>query len=774
MTDDTDSPDAENDADILAEEVEAFEMAAKAESDNRVAALDDLRFSRLSEQWPAKVREDREKENRPILTLNKMPAFIRQVVNDIRQNKPQMRVKPVDDNADKATATVYSGLLRNIEYQSKSDIAYDTAVDFAASMGFGYLRISIDYAHDDTFDRVLKIDQVPNPFAVYGDPFATGADSADWNRAFITELMPKDEFEAKYKKAKPVDWSAGQYANLNDPWLVDDQILICESWKREPSERQIHLMSDGSVVADDVYQNGKEVYDAMGLTPTQSRTTNSYKVVQRIMNGAEILETNEWAGRYIPIVPVYGEEVNVEGKRHFKSLIRDAKDAQRMHNYWHTNATELVALAPRVPFIGEEGAFDVDSNWLTANSKSHPYLMYKKGMNLPQRQPIDCGTAAGSINLALQSNDDMKAIMGLYDASLGNRSNETSGVAISTRQHEGDVSTFHFADNLNRAIRHAGVILVDLIPGVYSGQQILRILGEDGQESNVTIGSRPEGQPAMPPESTPMQKVMGDKSTANQYPDGSQHVYDLSVGKYDVAIDTGPNFTTRREQVAQEMMEFVKQFPMAAQFMGDLVVKSLDWPNADAIAERIKAMIPMQAQGGLPPEVQQMIEQGKQKIQELTEQAQDLNAENMTLKGKIADKGNDVETDKTKNDIAKYQAETARLIPLLPYLPPTQLAALGLQVTNDAENTPLTPQPAPQANSGGVALNLPENIGQTLADHMGPHISNAVSHALQTTPINVKMPKMKRTPVRDPKTQLITHTIDEQMPDAPPPDAQLQ
>ena len=729
-----------------------------------------MRFARLGEQWPENIKQYRTKKGRPILTLNKMPAFIRQVVNDVRQNKPQIRVKPVDDNADKATANVISGLIRNIEYQSKSDIAYDTAVDFSASMGFGYLRVSIDYSDDDTFQKVLKIDQIANPFSVYGDPFATGPDSSDWNRAFVTELMPIDDFKAKYKTAKKVDWNADTYTGLKEPWLQDEQVLVCESWKREQVARTIHKMSDGSVMADDAYQMGKAMFDTIGLTVVATRETHSQKVTQRIMTGAEILETNDWAGRYIPICPVYGEEVNVEGKRYFKSLIRDAKDAQRMHNYWHTNATELVALAPRVPFIGEEGAFDVDPNWLTANTESHPYLMYKKGMPIPQRQPIDSGSAAGSINLALQSNDDMKSIMGLYDASLGNRSNETSGIAISTRQHEGDVSTFHFADNLNRSIRHTGVILVDLMPSVYSGEQIVRIIGEDGQESNVTLGQRPEGQPSMPPEASPMQKVMGDKSTQNQYPDGTQHVYDLSLGKYDVAIDTGPSFTTRREQVAQEMMEFVKQFPMAAQFMGDLVVKSLDWPNADAIAERIKAMIPMQAQGGLPPEVQKMIEQGKQQIQQLTQENQQLKSDQSVEQAKAQTDAlsatRKATYDKQKGDIDSYQAETARLTLLLPYMTQPQLAALGLQATADAENTPLTPQGAQAPQPSQVSLNIPDNLGQSLAHHMGPLVSSAVSHAMQTTPINVKMPKMKRTPVRGPDG-LITHSIDEPIFDEP-------
>lgn len=661
--------------DVLAEEREEFEEAHDAESENRNVAIDDLKFARLGEQWPEQIKRQRELEGRPVLTINKMPSFIRQVVNDSRQNRPQIKVKPVDDKADVATANVLEGLIRNIERTSKADVAYDTAVDYAVSMGWGYIRVAIDYEYDDTFDKCLKIERIANPFSVYADPHATSMDGSDWNRAWITDLKSKEEFKAKYKGAELVDWTDLGYDSLKLPWRDEDDILICESWHREETEREILLLSSGEIVGAKEYQAGADVFQMAGITPVNSRMAKAYKITQRIMTGAEILEENEWLGQYLPIVPVYGEEINVEGKRYFRSLIHNALDAQRMFNYWRTTATELVALAPRVPFIGEEGAFDADPNWLTANSQSHAYLQYSRGSQPPMRQPIDGGGAAGAMSEALAASDDMKSIIGMYDASLGARSNETSGRAIMARQREGDVNTFHFIDNLQRSIRHVGCVLIDLIPKVYSGQRIVRILGENGAEGNVKLGQRDPNEPA-PPAPPP-----------GMLP-GIEHVYDLGLGRYDVAVDTGPSFTTRREESAQQMVEMIRAYPQAAPLIGDIMVKALDWPQADEIAERLKAMLPQQINGGPPPELQQMIEQGQQTIQQLQQENQQLKqSQSMDMQKAQADAQKAqadmqialqrMEIDRQKIQIEAYRAETERMqaeqamaAPLPPVMPP--------------------------------------------------------------------------------------------------------
>jgi hypothetical protein len=660
-----------NDTDILDDAREQFEECVQAEAENRAEALDDLRFARLAEQWPEAVKKQREREGRPCLTINRLPSFIRQVVNDARQNKPSIKVKPVDDSADIETAEVLNGLFRNIEYISNADVAYDTAVDFAVSAGFGYLRADVDYAHDDTFDMDVLIRRVANPFSVYGDPFSEAADSSDWMRAFVVDRMSRDAFRRKYKGAEEVDWDEVGYTRLNAPWAEDEIIQVAEWWTREEVSRKIVQLSDGSILDAKQYAAAKDYLAVLGMSVTGERDTKSWKVRQRIITGAEVLEDNDWAGIYIPIIPVYGDEVNIEGKRHFRSMIRDAKDPQRMFNYWRTTSTELVALAPRVPFIGPRGAFTTDAQkWSTANSVSHPYIEYD-GAVPPQRQPLDTGSAGGAMNESLAAADDLKAIMGLYDASLGQRSNETSGVAIQSRQREGDTSTFHFIDNMTRAIRHLGRVVVDLIPHVYSGPRILRVIGEDGESKNV-----PVNQPLTVGQESPQQQNAAVQQAVSR-------IYDLTTGRYDVVVEAGPSFATRRSEMTAQMAELLRAYPPAAPLIGDLLVKSLDWPGADEIAARFKAMLPQQVQGQ-NPQVMQMQQQMQQMAHALQQAQQQAQAES-------ADKSLEVR----KVEIDAYNAETNRIKVTQPMMGPQQVQAMVLQTIQQL-------LASPDALSGGA------------------------------------------------------------------------
>jgi hypothetical protein len=611
--------------DLLSKGRTAFERCQDAEEENRLCALEDIRFSRLDEQWPDGIIKQRDIEQRPHLTINKMPAFIRQVVNDARQNKPSIKVHPVDSGADPKTAEIINGLIRNIEYTSNADVAYDTAIEASVAGGFGYWRVGMDYAYDDTFDMDLSIERVANQFSVYGDPDSMSADSCDWNVAFVVEPMRKADFEAKYGDKKnadggnvDVDFESDAWSDAG-VWLDDETVMVAEWWRREEVEREIVKCSNGHVYDKEEFESDPDLQAGVQagiLQVVGSRKTKTHKVTQVIMSGADVLEVNPWPGRYIPIIPVYGDEIIVEGKRYLRSLIHNAKDAQRMFNYWRTTSTELVALAPRVPWIGRVGTFNTDAaNWATSNTTSHAYLEFDS--EAPQRQPLDVGPAAGALQEALNASDDMKAIIGIYDASLGARSNETSGKAIMARQREGDVATFHFIDNLSRAIRHTGRILIDLIPKVYSDERIVRVLGEDGSPKSVQINGAEPSQ------------VMGADGEPEMDKDGNpvMALHDLTAGKYDLTVTSGPSFTTRREEAAMQMTEFVRAFPAAAPVIGDILAMNLDWPGADEIAERLKAINPALQNKGLPPEVQQMIQQGQQAIQELTQKVQALEAD---------------------------------------------------------------------------------------------------------------------------------------------------
>ena len=708
------------DEDILKDAKERFKQADDYWSDNRKDALDDLRFARLSEQWPDQVKRSREKEGRPCLTINKMPTFIRQVVNDVRQNRPSVKVHPVDSGADPDTADLMSELIRNIEYSSDAEVAYDTAAEYAVSSGVGFFRVDIDYATDDTFDLDILIKRISNPFSIHFDPDTREADSSDWRYAFVSDLMPKDQFLDRYKDADTTNWDTEN--EIDALWRDEETVRVAEYWTRDEVQTEILMLSNGIILTAEQYKKNQEVFSLSGLTVVGNRKTRTNKVMQRILTGSQVLEENHWPGKYIPIVPVYGDEVDIEGRRYFRSLIRDAKDAQRMFNYWRTASTELVALAPKAPFIGPKGAFVTDqAKWDTANVQTHPFIEYDGGIP-PQRQPFT-GVPAGALQEALNSSDDMKAIIGLYDASMGARSNETSGKAIRARQQEGDVSTFHFIDNLSRGIRHGGRILVDLIPRVYDKPRMVRLMGEDGTPKTAQINGKSE--------------------------DGSR-IFDLTAGKYDLTVSAGPGFTTRRAEAAEQMTEILRGFPALAPIIGDLVAKNFDWPGADEMAKRLKAMLPpqiqqMEAEGNnkIPPEVQAMMMQSQQQTQALQQQIQqgmqafqqlqaelakaqkDLSDKNTELQIKSQDSHlkHDAEINKAQAEvrIAEIEAEAAKQVAQI------EAAVQALQARIDGMTQAMAAHPQQaqpiyigggrktvtvQAPSGGVYQGVIEDEGQ--------------------------------------------------------------
>lgn len=650
------------DRDILKEAKEAFDLSVEHESDNRANYEDDIDFALMENQWPEAIRKERELEGRPCLTINKLPPFIRQVVNEARQNKPGINVHPVDDGSDPETADIYNGLIRNIEQSSDAEVAYDTGLECAVAGGFGYWRVNTAYAADDTFDQDIVIQRIGNPLTVYGDCYSTAADSSDWNYAFVTDMLSKDQFERRYKGAEASNWE-DEYANVDAPWLDGDNVMIAEYWVRDEVTKKLLALSDGSVVDEETFAANAKMFQALGVEVVgQPRDAKSHKVTQRIMSGAEVLDTVDWVGKFIPIVPVYGAEVNYKGKRHFRSMIRGAKDAQRMFNYWRTTSTELVALAPKAPYIGRKGAFESDAaKWATANSVTHPFMEYD-GSEMPIRQPF-AGIPAGALQEALNASDDMKAIVGLYDPSLGARSNETSGTAIRARQQEGDVSTFHFIDNLSRAIRHTGRIIIDLIPKVYSTPRVLRVIGPDGKQDMAKVNQPvqqpvmgPNGQPQVDPQTGQIAKV--------------EKIFDLTAGKYDLTVKAGPSFASQREAFVAAATDLSRAVPQLAPILAKPILESFDLPGGEDLLEELEA------NKGPPPEqvkkafgeMQQKLQQAGQQNQELQGQLQqaqnDAAGKQMDAAVKAEElrlKGRELEIKDRELGVKEYEAETSRI-----------------------------------------------------------------------------------------------------------------
>jgi hypothetical protein len=659
------------DKDILDQAKDDFKRCHDAEAAQRKMSEECLKFGILGEQWPETVKTQRENEGRPCLTINRLPVFQKQVTNDARMNRAAIHVKPIGGGASQATARIQTDLIRNIWTQSKGEVAEDTALDFASAMGFGYMKVAVDYTCNDSFDEDIVIERVSNPFSIYGDPDSTSATSDDWNIAFETDWYTKSRFEAKGWKWSDLDLSSFSGDDNSEPrWYDGKRVRVAGRWSRTevPTDlvKLVKMGANGRPIpgseklmqGDEVAKLAEEgILEAEGFVIAGTRQTKTYKVVQHVLTGKDVIETNEWKGKYIPIVPMYGEEWNIAGRRYFFGLFNRAMDPQRMFNYWRTASTELVALAPKAPFVGAVGAFATDaSKWSTANVKSHAYIEYDpvNGEPPPQRQPF-AGVPAGALQEAMNASDDIKSTMGLFDASIGARSNETSGKAINARKVEGEIATFNFTDNRNRCVEHIGKIIVDLIPQVYTVPRILRAIKEDGSTYDVPVNQPVVAQPGEMP---------GDQEQFSPAPEGVEgitQVFDLTVGKYDVTVSAGPSFTTRREETSEQMMEFIRVFPQAAPLIGDLLAKNLDWPGAEQVAERLKAMLPPQAQGQVNAVVQQLQQQLEMQDQQAQQAVGQLQQELQKAQQQVADKTMDSQLKAKELEIKAFEAETERL-----------------------------------------------------------------------------------------------------------------
>lgn len=607
LTSGEDSP-PNGDEKIIKEALARFKLAEEAESKIRIQALDDLKF-RAGEQWPEDVKSERSRDGRPCLVINKIPQFIQQITNDQRQNRPSIKAHPVDDKADLETAKIIQGLIRHIEYNSNADVAYDTAFESAVVGGRGFFRVITEYADPDSFDQEILVKRIRNPFSVFFDPHSQEPDGSDANFGFVTEDLSKDEFISKYPKAdlaKAGEWDS--VGNTEPGWFTGDSCRVAEYFYREFKEIDLVLLSDGSSGPKD--RLPKLLPE--GVTVVRERTAMVPVIKWCKLNGNEILEKTEWLGKWIPIIPVYGAELDVDGERILEGVIRNAKDPARMYNYWASAETEAIALAPRAPFVAAEGQLEgYEDQWASANRKNHSVLKYKPislgGVPVapPQRNAFEPAVQAITQARMLAS-DDLKATTGIYDASLGNKSNETSGIAIQRRNTQAQTSNFHFVDNLTRSLRHTGRILIDLIPKVYDTARSARIIGENEEQKVIRVNE-------------PFEE------------NGKSVLYQLDVGKYDVTIDVGPSFASKRQEAATSMMEVTRSMPQLMQIAGDILVKNMDWPGAQELADRIKKTLPPgladdpKKPSPLPPQVQQQMNQMNQMIESMTQQLQTAN-----------------------------------------------------------------------------------------------------------------------------------------------------
>ena len=605
---------------IIEEARQRYQYASEAWAPIFEKMADDLRFSdptNLS-QWPEKVRRERELDGRPCLTFDQIGQYVRQIINQARRNKPALKFLPVDDESDPELADILQGLARQTEYESKAEVAYITALDHATRGGLGFFRLITEEKQggDVVGQQCAKIVRIVDPRSVKLDPDFQETDGSDAGWGFVEETYTREEFKKRWPKAALVDWDS-------QGWFGKDHVRVCEYFRIRDDVSNT-IVSDGQEFSEEEYWKAKQ--DDPSISAGEAKSKTRTKVDWFKLSGEEVLEESWFPAEYVPIFPVIGNEEWTDGKRSLGGIVRPVRDSQVAYNFERNGEIEAVAIGPKAPWVAPAEAIEgYEDTWRNANKGNTTVLPYNSideqgnPINAPTRIS-PAGVAAGWVTLAERSKADIQAGMGMFSASVGNNPNNQSGRAVLALQDKAEIGSFHYIDNLAVTISHLGRVLTQVWPRIYDQAQIVRILGEDDDSKFVQV------DPSMP------RGYMKGKTAEGK----EVIVINPGAGRYDARAVVGPAYATRQTEAAAEISELVNGNPQMLALLGDVWVKMRNFPGAEKISKRFKAMLPPQViaaekeesgEDELPPEVTQMMEQAGQEIQALRQALQQAQQE---------------------------------------------------------------------------------------------------------------------------------------------------
>ena len=637
---------------------ERFRKTVEAWDKNYKQAISDVSFLNSDNQWPDGERAER--VGKPTIASDRINAQVKSIVNAQRDNRPAVLVSAVNDEADEEVANVLQGIIRHIEYQSKANLAYDTANEFAVQGGLGFIRLNLEY-EKDSFSQKIVISAVPNPFLVYIDPSFKTIDGSDIEYAFIVEPMTYDDFKLSFPKSQLSNIQHNEWypvASRFPEWFDNDKktTIICEYFVKEYEKYTLVRLKNG-VVKDKADCSEGEIKRIVQSRAATRQTVKWYKLACGIDSPAEILEETEWVGSSIPIIPVFGDVLLDNGSRVFSGLVHNTKESQVMLNTIQTVILEQIARSPKNPWVVPAGAIEeFKEYWANVNLLDLPYLPYNtkiEGMGPGEFLPAPSRmTAEPPIQGMLQAlqvlENDIKASNAIYDPTLGEKmANDQSGVAIKALQQAGNIAHYNYSDNLSRAIAIIGTQLLDLIRKVYTEERVIRIIGLDDKHQLVKINGQGDTDDEMSQE-------------------GVQKVFDITTGEYDVAVSSGPSFATRRAENMSFLVELVQYSPNSMQFVLDKIVGLMDFPESKDIKERLEKLLPpalqsQDQQKNNPQMLQQELTKAHGLIQQLTQTLQNETqlADKEAMKFKIATLENQTELVKQQRDMQHEGSLTA-------------------------------------------------------------------------------------------------------------------
>ena len=527
------------------------------------------------DQWDYQIRQNRSNAGLPVLTANSLPTFLRHITNEARKNTPAIQIDPKDDEANQDTAQVFADLCRGIEQHSNASTAYDNASWYAAACGLGFLRVVTEYEDDDSFLQKLVIKTISDPSTVIIDPDHKLLDGSDAEWCFITTQITKEEYKRLYSKSKmAIDSELHGWTSNDAKWVREDEVTIAEYYWKDYSVETLYQIFDNHSLQQSTttVKPSDELIESGLVSIINQRPIDKVTIRWAKINDVEILEETTWPGTMLPVVAVKGDESWYDGKRHVKGAVKDAVDSQRALNYFFSLQAELVSMAPKAPWVGEIRQFAGFENlWRDANIATSAYLPYnavQEGGQLlspPQRNTAEVAIQAAT-SLCNQARDNLKAIFGIYDASLGQNGNETSGIAILSRTEQAHTTNYHFYDNLVKSIQQIGNILIEVIPTYYAEERTVQLIKQNGEAQAVKVN-------------------------------GADSEHNLGTGKYGVVVETGPSYATRRQDSVTHMIALGEAYPQALPLIADIIANESDWPGSKQVAARLRM--------ALPPEIQQ-------------------------------------------------------------------------------------------------------------------------------------------------------------------------
>ena len=641
---------SKKDIELLEKMRKRFTLMLEADDENRRDALYDIKFAyEEGFQWDENMLKER--GQRPTYTFNKIRVTCKRIINEQRANRAQSKIRPVE-GGDKETAEIFEGLCRNIENISDFETISDQAAEYQVAGGYGAWRVSYDYADDNVFEQDIQIDLIPNPFTLFSDPSSRDVlkrDARDW---ILTEKMPREVYEEQYGDSQQLnEWESHEFDD-DEEWQDRDEVRLAEYWYKEPTTKEIWQLSDGTVIdggSDEAaaIQLGIDKGELPPDTIVKQRTVNTHKIMNILASGDAILEgPTEWAGKFFPFIPAYGEYMIIDGEITWYGAVRFARDAQKSYNMARTSITETIAQQPQSKYwVTAEQAKGHTEKWKEAHDKNFPFLLFNpdpKNPGVPQRM----GTADIPTALITESqiaSDEINMVTGIYQSDVGAANSASSGKQEAIRGQQGAIATYNYQDNMSKAKQRTIEILIDLIPHIYDTERELRIIGSDGAEDYKTVNKFVRG------------------------PNGEEiKLNDLSVGRYDTVVTTGPNFSTRRQEAAETYQQLLTGNPQIFPVIGDLIFKSMDLPYSEDIADRLKTMLPPEIQQTLndgneaqqSPEVMQAMQQAQQAMQMVEQQSQMVQEQAQ----EVQQEANQAEVAKSEVEklIAKLETEQAK------------------------------------------------------------------------------------------------------------------